>query len=76
MRIVSDIFREKRVDPIAAAKNISPLRIAMTTPTELIALQAVCDVVVPKGFRVRIEPGYALLSAEPELAKLDLRECT
>ena len=41
----------------------------ITTITELIALQAVGHVVVSKAFLLRIEPGYALLSAEPKPAQ-------
>ena len=48
--IVADIFREKCIQPIAAAKEHLPIRALITTVTELIALQAVGHVVVSKGF--------------------------
>ena len=66
--IVADIFREESIEPIAAAKEHLPIWALITTGTELIALQAVGHVVVSKGFRPRIESGYALLSAEPKPA--------
>jgi len=67
--IVPDIFREERIEPIAAAKEHLPIWALITTVTELVALQAVGHVVVSKAFLLRIEPGYALLSAEPKPAQ-------
>src|SRR5208283_3696203 len=61
--------REKCIEPIAAAKEHLPIRALKATVTELIALQAVGHVVVSKGFRFRIKPVYALLSAEPKPAQ-------
>ena len=67
--IVPDIFREERGNAIAAAKeHLSIPALLITTPRELIALQAVGDVVVSKCLRLRIEPGYPLLGADPKPA--------
>src|ERR1700745_3154138 len=66
--IVPDIVREKCIQPIGAAKEHLPIQAVITARTELIALQAVGHVVVSKRFSLRIESGYALLSAEPKPA--------
>ena len=69
--IVADIFREKCVEPIAAAKEHLPIRaLCITGLTELISLQAVGHVVISKRFRLRIEARYAVLRAEPKSANL------
>ena len=66
--IVANIVREKCVESVAAAEKYLPICALITTVTELIALQTVGHVVVSKGFPLRVEPGYALLSAEPKPA--------
>ena len=68
--IVPDVFREERIEPIAAAKEHLPISALITTITELIALQAVGHVVVSKRLQLsgsnRDMPFWVLSQSLPD----------
>ena len=67
--IVPDVFGKERGNPITPTEEHLPvLALLKTTPGERIAQQAVGNVVVSKGLRPRIEPGYPFLGADPKPA--------
>ena len=67
--IVPDGLREECGNPITPTEEHLPvLTLLKTAPGERIAQQAVGNVVVSKGLRPRIEPGYPFFGADPEPA--------
>ena len=62
------IFRKNAVTPRCRKEHLASPPSLVTTPREVIAPQAVEDVVVLEALRPRIEPGYTLLAADPQPA--------
>ncbi len=67
--IFANVFREERGDPsVAAEEHLAGAPSLVTTPREVIAPQAVGDVVVLELLRLRIEAGDTPLAADPQSA--------
>ena len=67
VRVVADVLREERGDPIAAAEEqLSIPPVLRATPLVLVARQPVGRVVVSERLRPRIETGDPLLAADPQ----------
>src|SRR5690349_10044823 len=63
------LFREERIESVAASKEDFPVPALITAVAELIALQTVRRVVVSEGSQLGVEPRNALLCAEPKPAR-------
>src|SRR6185503_17240047 len=59
---------ERGYSPVAAKEQLALSPSFRATPPEVIARQAIGDIVVPERLRPRIEAGDALLAANPESA--------
>ena len=69
VRIVLDVLGDERGEPLVAAEeHLSVPPSLVTAPREVVAPQAVRDVVVPERLCPRIESGQALLAADPQRA--------